>query len=396
MDAGLISYLNGDFADESQHLIALLRTHEVGALATRITAYHTPLIEAYLLNDEISADDLINFFDSHEHGSIVASELFSQLIENYYSQVEASHIYKYEIPLLKDFTITDLSFTGQCKVKRLAEWLECTLTPESKVVRERVGYAFNRVSNDSVIDKNKPFSLLSLYYPPAEALTKALKIVSSIGTAEKAPKHCFYACVKTLDSYLSERRTDEQGAFSRSKELLEVVRQYNLEYISSAFMLHYRDVFALLVTQEIEFSDEEKAFFKPWYAGIAQALCKFLEKCTPAKLHFLQMNDLTYDIPGLAGALTRVVEDEVLSRQFSSVLMANLLKSTDHLKESTAKDRCRLIDTMEHSLDWPLVIKLSGRVGESNLVSVFGYRDSFGQYLSGKGRRQALDHDLGV
>lgn len=396
MDAELISYLNGDFTNENQHLIALLRTHEVGALATRITAYHTPLVEAYLLNDGISADDLINFFDSHEHGTIVASELFSQLIENYYSKVEASHVYKYEIPLLKDFSITNLSYTGQCKVKCLAEWLERTLTPDSKVVRERVGYAFSRIPNDSVLDKNKTFSLLSLYYPPAEALSKALKIVSSLGSAENAPKHCFYASVKTLDRYLSERRTDEQGAFSRAKELLEVVRAHNLNHINSAVILHYRDVFALLITQDIEFNDDEKAFFKPWYAGIAQTLCKFLEKCTPAKLHFLQMNDLTYDIPGLAAALTRVVEDDMLCRQFSSVLMANLLKSTNHLKESTPKDRCRLIETMEHSLDWPLVIKLSGRVGESNLVSFFGYRDSFGQYLSSKGRRHALDHDLGV
>jgi len=396
MDAELISYLNGDFAHQNEHPVALLRANEIGPLATRITAYHTPLIEAYLLNDEVSTEDLIGFFDSHEQGSIIATELFSQLIENYYSQVEASHVYKYEIPLLKDFSITDLSFNGQCKVKRLVEWLEKTLTPDSKVVRERVGFAFSRIANDSVLDKNKPFLLLSLYYPPSEALAKALKIVSAIGKPEQAPKHCFYACVKTLNEYLYDRGTDEHGAFARNSNMLQVVREHNLNYISSASMLQYRDVFALLVTQDLEFSDEEKAFFKPWYVGIAQTLCRFLEKCTPAKLHFLQMNDLTHDIPGLSASLSRVVEDDGLCRQFTSVLVANLLKSTDHLKESTPKDRCRLIETMEHSLDWPLVIKLSGRVGESNLVSFFGYRDSFGQYLSSKGRRQALDHDLGV
>lgn len=397
MESALYNYLHGDTVNEHEHLLTLLHAQSVGLLATRINAYHTPLVEGYILNDEVRAEDLVAFFSSDPQGSIIAAELLSQLIENFHAEVAPNDHRRYEIPLIKDFSLSEVSFAGQTKIKKLIEWIESSMQPGSAVVSERVGFDFMRISNDNVLNMAKPLDFLSQYYSPTAALSKALRVISALGKPEQSPKLNFYLCVTLFKQYLEQRNDSGPDVFLDFAERMSIVRDSSISQLPSQSLLQYRDVYALLATAEMSLSENEQQFFAPWYVAIAEALCRYLEKPTPAKLHFLQFKSgFIHDIPVLVGCLSKTVNDPALTKQFSTVLMANAIKSDNHLKESSAIELSTLIDAMEHLVDWPNVLKMSGRKAENTLVKYFGFRDSFGQYLSSNGRRQALDSDLGL
>lgn len=392
----LLNYLNGVSGNDSEHLYTLMSNLGVNELAQRIQQYHTPMIEGFILNDEINTDEFFRFIESQPSGVIIASELVAQLLE----QQRPGDPLDRNIPLIAGYSHELLSPSGFAKVTRLIEWVIGHANPSSGIVYERPGFSMIRQQANEALKNNRPLSLTSCFFGPDAATRKGLELIMAISTSGDAPKHAFYLSVQVFKKYFDLRSsadTDPDQALNTFKHDLLALREFNIAALSTELHLQHRNIYPVLMTIDLELSEAERDFFRPWYTAIAQAICTHLEHPSVAKLHFLQFrNGLMGEVPRLCLGFGKVLDDDVLIRNIHTVLMASVIKSVNHLKSSKQEEREGLINQVERGVDWKQLLKMVGKTGEKTLIDYFGYRESYGANLSSKGKRSALTNDLDI
>lgn len=392
----LLNYLNGVSGNDSEHLYTLMSNLGVNELAQRIQQYHTPMIEGFILNDEINADEFFRFIESQPSGVIIASELVAQLLE----QQRPGDPLDRNIPLIAGYSHELLSPSGFAKVTRLIEWVIGHANPSSGIVYERPGFSMIRQQANEALKNNRPLSLTSCFFGPDVATRKGLELIMAISTSGDAPKHAFYLSVQVFKKYFDLRSsadTDSDHALNTFKHDLMALREFNIAALSKEPHLQHRNIYPVLMTIELDLSESEKAFFTPWYTAVAQAMCTHLERPSVAKLHFLKFrNGLLGEVPRLCLGFSKYLNDQPLIRNIHTILMANVIKADSHLKSSTPDEREVLISQVEMGVDWKQLLKIVGKTGEKTLIDYFGYRESYGPSLSSTGKRSALVSDLDI
>jgi hypothetical protein len=396
MKNSLIDYLNGASGNDSEHLYTLMSNLGVNELAQRIHQYHTPMIEGFILNDEVNADEFFRFIESLPAGVVIASELVAQLLE----QQRPGEPSDRRIPLVAGYSHELLSPAGVAKVTRLINWVIEHANPSSGIVYERPGYSMIRQQANEALKNNRPLSLTSYFFGPDSSVKKGWELIMAISTPGDAPKHAFYLGAQVFKKYFDLRSNadiDPDQALNTFKHDLMALRELNIAALSAEPHLQHRNIYPVLMTIELDLSEAEKTFFSPWYTAVGQAICTHLERPSVAKLHFLQLrNGLLGEVPRMCLGFSKVLHDDALICNIHTILMANVIKSDGHLKSSNPDEREALISQVEMGVDWKQLLKIVGKTGEKTLINYFGYRESYGSSLSSTGKRNALVSDLDI